>query len=84
MDDFKGISVIKMKKEWVPDDESFFADNRFSSAGLYKYWASIDASFRHWEMIVERNRKFKEWQQSRKPSKRASSPSEKTRNSSSF
>ena len=46
-----------MKKEWISQDHDMFHNNRFLSFGLSKYWASINAAFRHWDTIVLKNKK---------------------------
>ena len=60
LDSYPMVMPIKMKKEWNPASDEHFNHNRFSSSGLIKYWASIDSSFRHWETVVSRNKKFRE------------------------
>ena len=59
LNEYDDVMPIKLKKEWHTENPNYFSNNRFTGAGLDKYWASIDSSFRHWETIVEKNGRFR-------------------------
>ena len=55
----RSMKIIRMKKEWNPDDKSLFADNRYSSEGLMKYWDSVDSAVEFNDtMFKKKNQNF--------------------------
>ena len=50
----KDMTLLKMIKFWDPSDSNLFLRNeyRFISEGLEKYWASIDAAIKYWDIII--------------------------------
>ena len=49
------MSTLKMVKEWDYDNFQLYVAecDRFTSARLGKYWASIDAAIRFWMVAVQ-------------------------------
>ena len=50
----KNMSSLHMIKIWDHDDHNAFVyeANRFTTDGLFKYWASIDSAVRFWNVAV--------------------------------
>ena len=48
------MSVLKMVKEWDPDNSNFYIydSDRFTSEGLYHYWASVDSAIHYWDVAI--------------------------------
>ena len=47
------MTLLKMVKVWSHEDSTLFLHDayRFTSAGLTKYWMSIDSAIRYWDMV---------------------------------
>ena len=46
---FNKMSVMQPRKGWSTVDESMFQNDKFTAAGLLKYWKAIDSAIHFWD-----------------------------------
>ena len=53
---FKNMSMLKLVKVWDPDDGNSFINEsyRFTNTGLHKYWMSVDAAIKFWNIALSK------------------------------
>ena len=50
----RNMSMLKLVKHWNHDDGNLFLEQqyRYTTEGLNKYWASVDASIKFWDVAI--------------------------------